>query len=140
MDIFYFIRDALKSDTMMTCLGVNNSLTHSLTVFNGKYKITVRQVRLRGRYDRDCLTTNYQSGFSSLNEATTKLYNKTAEATLDEQTNEQIMFYKRAKKVSEETGVDLPTILSGWRYQQKTTRPPEAADTTPGNPDSVVTK
>lgn len=91
---------------------------------------------LDAKYDSAIVIDQYESGFSSLNDATTQLYNKTAEATLDEQASEQVMFYKRAKQVAEATGVDLNTVISGWRLNQKVTRPPEAADTTPNNPDS----
>jgi len=81
---------------------------------------------LDARYDNDIISDNYQNGFSSLNDATIKLHNKTAEQVLDAQTDEQIMFYTRAKKVADKTGVDLPTVIAGWRYQQKITQPPEA--------------
>ena len=94
---------------------------------------------LDAKYDSAIVIEQYESGFSSLNEATTQLYNKTAEQTLDEQANEQIMFYKRAKLVSEQTGVDVNTVIAGWRMNQKTTRPPEAADTNPNSLDSPTT-
>ena len=91
------------------------------------------------KYDNDIITNNYQNGFSSLNEATTQLYNKSAEDILNAQTAEQIMFYKRAKEVADATGVSLEMVVSGWRRDQKITRPPEAMDSDPASPDSNAT-
>lgn len=90
------------------------------------------------KYDNDIITDNYKDGFASLNDTTIKLSNKTAEQVLDEQASEQIMFYKRAQNVAKQTGVDLTTVIGGWRQSQKLTRPPEAQNTEPGNEDSVA--
>lgn len=81
---------------------------------------------LDARYDSDVITSNYESGFTTLNDVTTSLSNKGAEEVLDQQAKEQLMFYMRAKKVAEEADVDLATVIAGWKYSQKITRPPEA--------------
>jgi hypothetical protein len=93
---------------------------------------------LDARYDNDIVTDNYNNGLASMNDTTLKLHNKSAEQVLDEQEKEQIMFFNKAKKVSEETGVDVSVIISNWRQNVKMTRPPEAQKTENGNEDSVT--
>ena len=85
---------------------------------------------LDAQYDNNIVLNNYQAGLASLNSATIKLYNKSAEQTLDEQKKEQVMFYTRAQQVSKETGVPLNTVLAGWHYNQKVTAPPQAEQAT----------
>ena len=92
---------------------------------------------LDAQYDNSIITDNYHNGFSSLNDATTTLYNKTAEEVLDAQTKEQIMFYQRANEVAKAAKVDLAMVVSGWRINQKVTRPPEAM---PTNDQTVIAK
>lgn len=92
---------------------------------------------LDAKYDSQIVIDRYKAGFTTLNDVTTKLSNKPAEQVLDEQANEQIAFYKRAKRISEETGVDLSVVISGWRMDQKLTRPPESMKVEPGNEDSI---
>jgi hypothetical protein len=93
---------------------------------------------LDARYDNDIVTDNYNNGLASMNDTTLKLHNKSAEQVLNEQEKEQIMFFNKAKKVSEETGVDVSVIISNWRQNVKMTRPPEAQKTENGNEDSVT--
>jgi hypothetical protein len=40
---------------------------------------------------------------------------------LDEQKNEQIAFYTRAKEVAAATGIDINTVIQGWRNQNQPT-------------------
>lgn len=72
---------------------------------------------LDAKYDNAILLDNMNAGVSCLNDVTTKLYNKTATETLEEQKNEQIDFYNKAKEVSTITGVDINTVIQGWRNQ-----------------------
>ena len=66
-------------------------------------------------YDNDIIVGNYKAGISSLGAATVKLYNKSAEQTLAEQKTEKIAFFKAAKEVAEQTGVDLSIVLNSWQ-------------------------
>lgn len=75
------------------------------------------------KYDSQITISEYEAGMSCLNDATSTLYNKSAEETMEEQKNEQIMFYKKAQEVSNATGVDLNTVISGWRMNQKLPAP-----------------
>ena len=95
---------------------------------------------LDAKYDNQIVIDNYTNGFSSLNDSTTRLFNKTAEATLDEQAKEQTMFYNKANEVVKATGVSLEMVVSGWRQNQKVTRPPESMGTEPNNQDNVVSE
>lgn len=86
---------------------------------------------LDAKYDNQILTDQYTNGFSTLNSVTSKLYNKTASQILEEQKNEQIEFYNKAKEVSTATGIDINTVLQGWRNQIKpSTTTPEIEPTT----------
>lgn len=75
---------------------------------------------LDAKYDNQIIVDQYDAGFSTLNSATTKLFNKTAEQTLSEQAQEQIMFYQKAQEVASATGMDINVVMSNWR---KTTVP-----------------
>lgn len=74
---------------------------------------------LDAKYDADIVINNLNNGISTLNDATSKLYNKTSEETLDIQKNEQISFYKKCQEVSTTTGVDINTVIVGWRNNIK---------------------
>lgn len=85
------------------------------------------------KYESQIAISEYQAGISTLNAATTRIYNKSVEQTLEEQKSEQIMFYTKAQEVSNQTGVPLNTVIAGWRYDQTVAveAPVEAAaDTT----------
>lgn len=72
---------------------------------------------LDAKYDNAIILDNMNAGVSCLNDVTTELYNRTSTETLEKQKNEQIDFYNKAKEVSVATGVDINTIISGWRTQ-----------------------
>ena len=90
------------------------------------------------KYDSQIMIEQFQSGFSTLDSVTTKLFNRTAEDILDTQAKEQVMFYNRAAQVAKETGVDISVVIAGWRQNLRLTRPPESIDAAPGNEDSAV--
>jgi hypothetical protein len=75
------------------------------------------------KYDNQITTDNYQNGISTLNDTTTRLYNRTAEETLNVQATEQITFFKKVKEVSEATGIDVNTVIQNWRNQSKPATP-----------------
>ena len=70
---------------------------------------------LDSKYDNDIILNNLESGVVSLNDVTTRLYNKTSTELLDEQKQEQVNFYKAAQEVSKETGIDINTVISNWK-------------------------
>jgi hypothetical protein len=70
---------------------------------------------LDARYDNDIVIDNLNSGVISLNEATTRLNNKTASETMAEQEQELLEFYTRAKKISDLTGRDINLVISEWK-------------------------
>lgn len=70
---------------------------------------------LDAKYDSQIVINQYEAGMSSLNDATTQLYNKSAAQTIAEQANEQIDFYTKAKEVSAATGIELNTVIANWR-------------------------
>lgn len=70
------------------------------------------------KYDAQIIINNYESGLTTLNDATSKLTDRTASDTLEIQKNEQIEFYNKAKEVADKTGVDINTVIQGWRGQQ----------------------
>lgn len=74
---------------------------------------------LDAKYDSQIVIDQYEAGMGTLNDATTRLYNRTAEQTIDIQKKEQIAFYEGAKEVSKATGVELNTVITGWRMNQK---------------------
>jgi hypothetical protein len=80
-----------------------------------------KQFSLDAKYDNAICLDNLNAGVSSMNDATTFLYNKTSTQLLDEQKNEQIAFYTRAKEVAATTGIDINTVIQGWRNQNQPT-------------------
>lgn len=80
------------------------------------------------KYDNQILTDNYQNGISTLSEVTRSLYAKSSDEILADQEQEQIAFYEAANRVAKATGIDVVTVIGGWRMAQKLTRPPEAQD------------
>lgn len=94
---------------------------------------------LDARYDFQIIQDSYTSGLSSLGDATEKLYNRSAQQTLDVQEKEQTAFFEAVKRVAEKTKVDAATIIANWKQGVKLTRPPEAQDTDKESPDSPIT-
>lgn len=88
---------------------------------------------LDAKYDADIVINNLSNGISTLNDATSKLYNKTSEETLDIQKSEQISFYKKCQEVATATGVDINTVITGWRNNIKIQ--PAAVNETTNQPD-----
>lgn len=78
------------------------------------------------KYESQLVINQYESGFSTFEDATNKLYNRSAEETLELQKKEQIIFYKKAQEVAQETGLDLNTVIAGWRYNIKVPAPIES--------------
>ena len=70
---------------------------------------------LDAKYDADIILNNMNNGVCSLNDVTTKLFNKTSSEVVKEQADEQINFYKEAKRVAEETGIDLNIVIANWK-------------------------
>ncbi len=123
-----------KSATLRVCWALNKGAEMGLVPKNEEenlarcLKFTKPPIfSLDAKYDSQIVIDQYQAGFTTLGTATSRLCNRTAEETIDEQAHEQIYFYHAAQRVAKETGVDLNTVLSGWRFAQKLTRPPEAA-------------
>lgn len=83
---------------------------------------------LDAKYDSQIVINQYEAGFSSLNDATTQLYNKSAAQTIAEQANEQIEFYKKAQEVEKATGIELNTIISNWRLNTTPRLSPPSQD------------
>ena len=70
---------------------------------------------LDARYDNDIIVDNYNNGLSTMNDTTTRLFNKTSDTIIKEQAKEQITFYEQAKIVSEKTGMDINIVISNWK-------------------------
>ena len=76
---------------------------------------------LDARYDNDIIIDNYSNGFITLNDATTKICNKTATEVTRLQADEQVVFYNEAMRVAKETGMDLNIVISNWKKTPVTT-------------------
>jgi hypothetical protein len=83
---------------------------------------------LDAKYDSQIVLDQYQAGISTLDDASARLFNRRASDTIQQQAKEQIEFLTAAKKVSDETGIPIDTVIGGWRYTSKTFQ----LSTTPG--------
>lgn len=90
---------------------------------------------LDAKYDSQIVINQYEAGMGTLGDATVKLYNRTAEDTLEIQKQEQIAFYTKAAEVSKVTGVDLNTVITGWHMNQKVVPEPQISKTDMENAD-----
>ena len=75
------------------------------------------------KYENQIVLDNYNNGISTLNDTTTKLYNRSADDTLDIQAQEQLKFLNKVKEVAEKTGLEVNTVMQSWRNQNKPTEP-----------------
>jgi hypothetical protein len=73
------------------------------------------KLSLDKKYDNDIVLENLEAGVISFNDATIALCNKSASDVMDEQAIEQKYFYAKAKEVSEESGIELSTVINNWK-------------------------
>lgn len=68
------------------------------------------KLSLNDSYDRKDALEYFRSGIIPMNDLTTK-DNRTAEEVIAQVEKEKMLFFKSAKRISDETGVDLPTVI-----------------------------
>lgn len=111
----FYISWAITKGMEMGLIPENNDEIIAKTIeFTHPKKFT-----LDAKYDNQIIINQYEAGFSSMEDCTTELFNRTSEETLEKQKQEQILFYKKVKEVAQETGMDINTVISGWKFNQK---------------------
>ena len=74
-----------------------------------------QEFSLDAKYDNQIIIDNLNNGIITLNDATSRICNKSANRVIEEQADEQIKFYKEAKRVSDTTGIDINLVISNWK-------------------------